>query len=91
MTVGVALLLVGLLACSRINISREQWLAMPPPEKTLYVRTLLGHEQSQAAKGGNDRVFAESPADYVRRIDAAYARGDRRSVDTIFEDLGVRR
>ncbi len=57
-------------------------------EKTLYVRTLLGHEKSKEAKGGNDRVFTQNAGDYVKRIDDAYARGDRRSVDAIFEEMG---
>jgi hypothetical protein len=61
---------------------------MSPNEKTLYVRTLLGHEKAKEAKGGNDRVFRRSINDYVKRIDEAYARGDQRSVDAIFEEMG---
>jgi hypothetical protein len=80
-----------ILSCQRTNISRAQWQQMPPNEKTLYVRTLLGHEKTKAAKGGNDLVFA-MPADvYVKRIDDAYARGDQRTVDAIFEEMGTRR
>jgi hypothetical protein len=60
-------------------------------EKTLYVRTLLGHEKTKEAKGGNDRVFQESADAYVKRIDDAYARGDQRSVDAVFEEMGIHR
>ena len=76
------------LACQRINIDRAQWQSMSLNEKTLYVRTLLGHEKTKEAKGGNDRVFQQSTADYVKRIDDAYARGDQRTVDAIFEEMG---
>jgi predicted Fe-S protein YdhL (DUF1289 family) len=76
------------MACARTNISRTQWISMSPNEKTLYVRTLLGHEKTKEAKGGNDRVFEKSAADYVKRIDETYARGDQRTVDTIFEEMG---
>lgn len=85
-----AFLLIAL-ACQRTNISRAQWQQMPQNEKTLYVRTLLGHEKSREAKGGNDLVFAQPAEEYVKRIDEAYARGDRRSVDAIFEEMGRRR
>jgi hypothetical protein len=61
---------------------------MSPNEKTLYVRTLLGHEKTKEAKGGNDRVFRQTADDYVKRIDDAYARGEQRNVDVIFEEMG---
>jgi hypothetical protein len=61
---------------------------MSPNEKTFYVRTLLGHEKAKEAKGGNDRVFTRSVDDYVKRIDDAYAHGDKRKVDAIFEEMG---
>jgi len=80
-----------LLACHRTNIDRAQWQSMSANEKTLYVRTLLGHEKTKEAKGGNDRVFKLSIDDYVKRIDEAYARGDQRTVDAIFEAMGSRR
>lgn len=86
-----ALLLLGIVACSRTNISRTQWQAMPAAKKVLYVRTLLGYEQAKAAKGGNDRHFPAAPEEYVKKIDAAYLRGDQRTVDAIFEESGVRR
>jgi predicted Fe-S protein YdhL (DUF1289 family) len=79
------------LACQRTNIDRAQWQSMSPNEKTLYVRTLLGHEKTKEAKGGNDRVFSQTADDYVKRIDDAYARGDQRTVDAIFEEMGTRR
>jgi len=61
---------------------------MSANEKTLYVRTLLGHEKTKEAKGGNDRVYRLSIDDYVKRIDDAYARGDQRTVDAVFEEMG---
>ena len=87
-TFSLALLIVILLACHRTNIDRAHWQSMSANEKTLYVRTLLGHEKSKEAKGGNDRVFTRSIDEYVKRIDAAYAHGDTRTVDAIFETMG---
>jgi predicted Fe-S protein YdhL (DUF1289 family) len=87
-TFSLALLIVILLACHRTNIDRAQWQSMSANEKTLYVRTLLGHEKTKEAKGGNDRVFTRSIDEYVKGIDDAYARGDQRPVDMIFETMG---
>jgi adenylylsulfate kinase-like enzyme len=87
-TFSLALLIVILIACHRTNIDRAQWQSMSANEKTLYVRTLLGHEKTKEAKGGNDRAFTGSIDDYVRGIDDAYARGDSRTVDAIFETMG---
>jgi predicted Fe-S protein YdhL (DUF1289 family) len=85
---SLAVLIVILLACHRTNIDRAQWQSMPANEKALYIRTLLGHEKTKAAKGGNDRAFTRSIDDYVKSIDNAYARGDTRTVDAIFETMG---
>jgi predicted Fe-S protein YdhL (DUF1289 family) len=87
----LAVLIVILLACHRTNIDRAQWQSMSANEKSLYVRTLLGHEKTKEAKGGNDRVFTRSIDDYVKGIDDAYALGDTRSVDAIFESMGSAR
>jgi predicted Fe-S protein YdhL (DUF1289 family) len=81
-------LLIVILACHRTNIDRAQWQSMSANEKTLYVRTLLGHEKTKEAKGGNDRVFRRSVDEYVQAIDDAYAHGDQRTVDAIFETMG---
>ena len=62
--------------------------SMSANEKSLYVRTLLGHEKTKEAKGGNDRVFTQSIDEYVKGVDDAYARGDTRTVDAIFESMG---
>ena len=86
----IAIALV-ILSCQRTNISRAQWQQMPQNEKTLYIRTLLGHEKSKEAKGGNDLVFSRSAEEYAKRIDEAYARGDQRTADAIFEEMGTRR
>ncbi|HEX3578755.1 MAG TPA: hypothetical protein VHY33_09345 [Thermoanaerobaculia bacterium] len=90
MRVLVTMMLVCL-ACHRTNIDRAQWQSMSANEKSLYVRTLLGHEKTKDAKGGNDHVFTRSIDDYVKGIDDAYARGDTRTVDAIFETMGSRR
>jgi predicted Fe-S protein YdhL (DUF1289 family) len=82
------IVLLLLLACHRTNIDRSQWQSMSPNEKTLYVRTLLGHEKTKEAKGGNYRVFRQTAEDYATRIDDAYSRGDQRNVDVIFEEMG---
>jgi hypothetical protein len=64
---------------------------MSPDRKTLYVRTLLGREKVKEAKGGNTRAFDRPAEEYAKRIDAAYARGERRDADTLFEEMGSRR
>ena len=62
---------------------------MSPARQTLYVRTLIGHEQTKAAKGGNQRRFPSTAESYAQRINTAYAHGDQRSADAIFEELGT--
>jgi len=64
---------------------------MSGDEKTLYVRTLLGHEKVKDAKGGNGRAFDRPAAEYARRIDDAYARGERRDPAAVFEEMGTTR
>lgn len=83
------LLLVA--ACAKTHLDRTEWQRMSPDQKTLYVRTLLGHQKVKEAKGGNARLFDRTPEEYARRIDEAYARGERRDVDVVFEEMGVRR
>jgi hypothetical protein len=82
----VCLLLV--IACARTTASRDDWQRMSRDEKTLYVRSLIGHEKAKERKGGNDRAYEKPPAIYVQEIDAAYARGDKRTVDDVFASLG---
>lgn len=72
-------------ACSRTIITRERWRAMPPAEKALLVKTLIGAEKARDAKGGNPKHFSHPADDYVRRIDDAYTHGDRRDVNALFE------
>ena len=80
-----------LIACAQTHLDRAEWQRMSAEKKTLYVRTLLGHQKVKEAKGGNAQVFDKTPEEYARRIDAAYARGEQRDVDTIFEEMGTRR
>ena len=85
---AIALLAVAL-ACAR-GKDRTEWLAMPPAERVLYVKVLLGGENAKKAKGGNDRTYSKSPAEYAKEIDSAYAHGDQRSVADIFASLADR-
>jgi hypothetical protein len=80
-----------LFACAQTHVDRDRWLHMSSADKTIYVRTLLGREKVKEAKGGNARAFDRPPEEYARRIDDAYARGERRDVDTLFEEMGVKR
>lgn len=83
------LLVIALLlfACSRTVITRARWESMPAAEKTLVVKTLIGGEKAKAAKGGNEKRFSRPADEYVHRIDAAYAHGERRDVNALFETM----
>jgi predicted Fe-S protein YdhL (DUF1289 family) len=78
---AIALLL---LACARTHVDRAQWQRMSPGEKTLYVRSLLGHERAKESKGGAPVRHMRPAEEYVRDIDAAYVRGESRDVDAVF-------
>jgi len=78
-------------ACAQPRVDRAHWERMSRDEKTLYVRTLLGHEKVKDAKGGNARAFDRPAEEYAKRIDDAYARGERRDADTLFEEMGSKR
>jgi len=80
-----------LAACAQTHVDRDHWQRMSSSDKTLYVRTLLGREKVKEAKGGNARVFDRPAEEYARRIDEAYARGERRDVDALFEEMGSKR
>ena len=87
----MTLLIFLIAACARTHVDRAEWQRMSKEEKTLYVRTLLGHEKVKEAKGGNDRTFDRPPEEYARRIDDAYARGEQRDTGAVFEELGAKR
>jgi hypothetical protein len=82
--------LVFLLACNS-QVSRDRWQHMPPSEKTLYVKSLIGAEQVKHAKGGTGHEYTHPPEDYVKQIDAAYAHGDSRDPADIFAGLADHR
>jgi hypothetical protein len=84
----LVLLLIFIAACTANRVDRARWSAMSPQEKKIYVQSMIGHEEAKSAKGGNDRRFPLSADEYVRRIDDAYAHGDRRPPATIFEGMG---
>ena len=76
-----------LLACARDTISRDEWRRMPREDRVLYVQTLVAEEVAKDAKGDRGRVRQRPVEEYVNDIDQAYARGDVRAVDEIFEGL----
>ena len=63
---------------------------MSAGEKSLYVQSLIGGEVARERKGG-DEARAVNPNDIIQQIDAAYARGDERSAEEIFNTLADRR
>jgi hypothetical protein len=85
-----ALGMTVLLACNS-QVSRDRWQHMPPSEKTLYVKSLIGAEQVKHAKGGTGHEYTHPPEDYVKQIDAAYAHGDSRDPADIFAGLADHR
>ena len=84
-----ALALTLLLAACAPRIGATAWERMGRREKVIYVRSLIGHERVKARKGGNRLHYNLSPEEYVRRIDAAYRRGDQRKPAAIFEGMGT--
>jgi len=82
-------LLALVAACAQNRVDRTRWQEMSPPEKRIYVQSMIGHEEAKAHKGGNERRYPLAADEYARRIDAAYARGERRNPEQIFEDLGA--
>lgn len=90
MRLVVAVSLALLLGCADDTVDRARWQQMPPEDRVLYVRTLLGEEQAKDAKGGRGKTYDRPAEEYVKRIDAAYAGNDRREVKEIFAELGTR-
>jgi hypothetical protein len=80
-----------LAACAQHRVDRARWMEMSAQEKRIYVQSMIGHEEAKQQKGGSRHSFTLAPDDYARRIDDAYARGDRRTPDTIFEEMGSTR
>ncbi len=87
--IPAALGMTLLLACGRTSIDRGHWQLMSPDEKTLYVRSLLGHEQAKASKGGQLPAHPRPAEAYVRAMDAAYARGDSRDAEVLFDTMST--
>ncbi len=84
---AAVLLVFAVLACSPRPMTRGRWLEAAPAERLVYVKALLGAEAAKEAKGGNPRRFSKLPSAYVEAIDHAYANGDSRTADKIFESL----
>ncbi|HSP15053.1 MAG TPA: hypothetical protein VLV78_09895 [Thermoanaerobaculia bacterium] len=79
-----------LLACNS-HVTRDRWQNMPPSEKTLYVRSMIGAEKVKHAKGGSGHEYRGQVEDYVKQIDEAYSHGDRRDPADIFAGLADHR
>jgi len=82
----LALVLFLLIACTP-RVDRVRWQHMPRPERTLYVKSLLGAEKVKEAKGGSAQHFSRPAEEYVTKIDRAYAIGDMRPPAEILGDL----
>lgn len=82
------LTLLLLTACSRDTLDKSEWQRMSPDDRVLYVKSLIGAEKVKDAKGGQGKTFDRPAEEYVTEIDAAYARGDAREANEIFEELG---
>ena len=80
------LFLLAFFACTQ-HVTADKWQHMSPSEKTVYVRSMLGGEKAKDAKGGTGHHYSLPADDYVKQIDAAYARGDRRDPAVIFAGL----
>jgi hypothetical protein len=76
-----------LAACSRASVDRAEWQRMDRDARELYVQSLVGAEQAKEAKGGGGNRYTRPAAEYVARIDEAYARGDGREPHLIFTEL----
>lgn len=80
-----ALVALLVLACAKPEVTRADWQAMKNDEKILYVESLLGAEKVKQRKEGKIRRATKEATEYVREIDAAYAGGDQRSPQQIFD------
>ena len=80
-----ALVAMLVLACAKPEVTREDWQRMKIDEKTLYVESLQGAEKVKQRKEGKIRKATKEATEYVREIDAAYASGDKRSPQQIFD------
>ena len=87
----IAGLWVLVLACAADHVDRARWQSMSADDRTLYVKTLIAEQQSKQAKGGDGLTFSRPAEEYAKRIDDAYAGGDTRSAEEIFESMGAKR
>ncbi|MFZ2492569.1 MAG: hypothetical protein WA208_13910 [Thermoanaerobaculia bacterium] len=85
------LLVASLLACGAESVDQQRWEGMSHDARLLYVKALLGEEKAKEAKGGNDRVYPLAAEEYLNRIEAAYAGGDRRAPREIFAEMSAPR
>jgi predicted Fe-S protein YdhL (DUF1289 family) len=86
LTLALAIVVL-LFSCARGEVTRADWQAMSPEEKTLIIESFRGHEAARDAKGGDGRLHPQSNDEYRERIDAIYDAGDERTVAEIWDGL----
>jgi hypothetical protein len=74
-------------ACGAERVDRARWQRMSHDDRVLCVKSLIGAEKAKDAKGGGGRAYTRPAEEYVARIDAAYARGERRDVAQVFAEV----
>lgn len=84
---AAAAALLLFLSCTPDSVTRAEWQAMSAHDRVVYVNSLIGAEHAKDAKGGQGRRYDKPATEYVARIDAAYAHGDRRDANVIFAEL----
>lgn len=83
----IALVALVAFGCNRAQVGRDEWLAMTLTEKRVVVESFIGHQKAAEAKGATPWKPAMEVDDYVRTIEAAYRRGDPRTVTEIWKEL----
>lgn len=83
-----ALVVTLLVSCVPAEVTATEWQRLSPDDRLLYVSSLLGEEKAKEAKGGGGKRYDLPAAEYVKKIDEAYARGDQRRPQEIFAEMG---
>jgi len=87
---GAVLLLLAALTsgCSRGEVTRDEWQAMQPRDKGLYVASLIGHEKATERKGGKPVTGATSSTEeYVELINERYKNGSEAPAEVLFKEI----
>lgn len=83
----LTILFLASLACSRHEVTREQWMRESAQDRDLIVRSFLGGEQAAQSKGGQGRTYSRPVSVYRQEIDRRFAAGDQRTVNEIWAEL----